>query len=192
MTVRAVVRGLNRNRAIAACSALMDQCHVRLSKQNAQATSAQCCVARSKIMRDRPFQVSHDWVGNTRTNILAWWMPKVAIVVTLFAPVAVRVVVWIGALLWMGTACTLNAQRCGRTHCRYTGPFYLAMIVPAILLATGIFSANFYSWLAPQFLYSSVVGASGGPRSERGGNSHSADVRFRGKADMPFCTAYVR
>jgi len=148
MTVRAVVRGLNRNRAIAAFSALMDQCHVRLSKQNAQATSAQCCVARSKIMRDRPFQVSHDWVGNTRTNILAWWMPKVAIVVTLFAPVAVRVVVWIGALLWMGTACTLNAQRCGRTHCRYTGPFYLAMIVPAILLATGIFSANFYSWLA--------------------------------------------
>jgi hypothetical protein len=51
------------------------------------------------------------------------------------------------ALIWMGTACILNARRCGRTHCRYTGPYYLAMIAPVLVLAFGIVSADFYGWL---------------------------------------------
>ena len=104
--------------------------------------------ARPKIMPDAAFQVGRDWVDNTCTNILAWWAPKGAIVVALFAPVPVRAVIWITALVWMGTACLLNAQRCGRTHCRYTGPFYLAMIVPVVLFTTGIMNANFSGWLA--------------------------------------------
>ena len=63
-------------------------------------------------------------------------------------PCTLRAAVWSIALLWMGTACILNAQRCGRTHCRYTGPYYLAMIVPITLLASGVISANIYGWLA--------------------------------------------
>ena len=89
-----------------------------------------------------------DWVGNARTNILAWWIPKGAIIATLFAPVPVRAAIWIVALTWMGTACILNARRCGRTHCRYTGPYYLVMIAPVALLASAVVSANFYGWLA--------------------------------------------
>jgi Ca2+/Na+ antiporter len=50
---------------------------------------------------------------------------------------AVASAVWIIALIWMGSACILNARRCGRTHCRYTGPYYLVMIVPVLLLAAG-------------------------------------------------------
>jgi hypothetical protein len=30
-------------------------------------------------------------------------------------------------LAWMGWACLANARRCGRTHCRYTGPYFLGM-----------------------------------------------------------------
>jgi hypothetical protein len=89
-----------------------------------------------------------DWVGNARANILAWWIPKGAIIVALFTPVSVRAAVWTVALIWMGTACILNARRCGRTHCRYTGPYYLVMVAPVFLLAFGIVSANFYGWLA--------------------------------------------
>jgi hypothetical protein len=55
---------------------------------------------------------------------------------------------WIIALVWMGTACILNARRCGRTHCRYTGPYYLAMIAPVLVLASGIISVDFYAWLS--------------------------------------------
>ena len=87
-----------------------------------------------------------DWVGNARANILAWWIPKGAIIVALFAPVPVRAAVWTVALIWMGTACILNARRCGRTHCRYTGPYYLAMIAPVVVLASGSVSAGFYGW----------------------------------------------
>jgi len=55
---------------------------------------------------------------------------------------------WIIALIWMGSACILNSRRCGRTHCRYTGPYYLAMIAPVLVLAAGVISADIYAWLS--------------------------------------------
>lgn len=88
-----------------------------------------------------------DWVSNTRTHIIAWWIPKGAVIAALFAPVPLRAAVWTLALIWMGTACVLNARRCGRTHCRYTGPFYLLMIAPVLMLASGVVTANLYGWL---------------------------------------------
>jgi hypothetical protein len=93
-------------------------------------------------------QPSRDWLGSTRTNALAWWLPQAAIVAALIAPVPLRAVIWIVALIWMGTACILNARRCGRTHCRYTGPYYLGMIVPVVVLASGVVSVGFDAWLA--------------------------------------------
>ena len=89
-----------------------------------------------------------DWVGDARTYCLARRIPKGAIMAALFASVPLRAVVWTVALFWMGMACILNARRCGRTHCRYTGPYYLAMILPVVLLASGVVAANFYVWLA--------------------------------------------
>jgi len=47
----------------------------------------------------------------------------------------------------MGMACILNASRCSRTHCRYTGPYYLAMIAPVLVPAGGMDSAGFSGWL---------------------------------------------
>ena len=45
-------------------------------------------------------------------------------------------------------ACILNAQRCGRTHCRYTGPYYLAMILPVLVLGTVGASTGLAEWIA--------------------------------------------
>jgi hypothetical protein len=61
-------------------------------------------------------------------------------------PIPFRAVVRIMALLWMSMACILNGWRCGRTHCRYTGPYYLAMIVPVIAL--GMIASGTYVWTA--------------------------------------------
>jgi hypothetical protein len=91
---------------------------------------------------------SADWLASLRTNVLAWWLPQAGIIAGLFVPVPSRTVIWIIALIWMGTACILNARRCGRTHCRYTGPYYLAMIVPVLMFGLGVVSAGFYGWLA--------------------------------------------
>jgi len=95
----------------------------------------------------RVVQSSSDWLRSPRTNLLAWWIPQAAMLAGLFIPVPVRTVIWIIALIWMGTACILNARRCGRTHCRYTGPYYLAMIAPVLVLASGMVSADLYGWL---------------------------------------------
>ena len=98
-------------------------------------------------MANDAIQPSRDWLGSTRASALAWWVPQAAIVVALSAPVSLRAVIWLVALIWMGTACVLNSRRCGRTHCRYTGPYYLAMIVPVLVLASGVISAGFSGWL---------------------------------------------
>jgi hypothetical protein len=50
----------------------------------------------------------------------------------------------------------LNARRCNRTHCGYTGPYYLTMIVPVLVLA--IVSAGIYEWM---FLGVFIVSGSG-------------------------------
>lgn len=93
-------------------------------------------------------QSSRDWLRSPRTSSVAWWIPQAAIIAGLLLPVPHRAAIWIAALFWMGTACILNARRCGRTHCRYTGPYYLAMIAPVVVLSLGIVSLGFYGWLA--------------------------------------------
>jgi hypothetical protein len=93
-------------------------------------------------------RTSSDWLGGWRTSLLAWWIPQAAVLIGLLVPVPVRAVLWTVALAWMGTACLLNARRCGRTHCRYTGPFYLAMIVPVLALASDVVPAGSHGWLA--------------------------------------------
>jgi len=88
-----------------------------------------------------------DWVGGLGANLIAWWIPQAAILAGLFLEVPARMTIWIVALGWMGTACLVNARRCGRTHCRYTGPYYLAMIVPVLVLASGLVSVSFFGWM---------------------------------------------
>ena len=90
---------------------------------------------------------SGDWLSSWHTSLVAWWIPQAAVLAGLLVPVPIRAVLWTIALIWMGAACILNARRCGRTHCRYTGPYYLAMIAPVLVLASGIVTVDFYGWL---------------------------------------------
>ena len=99
-------------------------------------------------MANATIQPSRDWLGSRGSSVLAWWIPHAAILAGLFVPTPIRVVVWTIALIWMGAACILNARQCGRTHCRYTGPYYLAMIAPVLVLASGVTSADIYRWLS--------------------------------------------
>jgi hypothetical protein len=90
---------------------------------------------------------SGDWLSSWHTSLVAWWIPQAAVLAGLLVPAPIRAVLWTIALIWMGAACILNARRCGRTHCRYTGPYYLAMIAPVLVLASGIVTVDFYGWL---------------------------------------------
>jgi hypothetical protein len=86
-------------------------------------------------------------VDSTRANALAWWLPSAAIVAALLAPVPARAAIWIAALIWMGAACILNARRCRRTHCRYTGPYLIATTAPVLLLTIGLVSGGLFAWM---------------------------------------------
>ncbi len=102
---------------------------------------------RISVVASDTIKTSRDWLRSPRTSVLAWWVPQGAIVASLFLPMPLRTVIWIVALIWMGTACILNAKRCGRTHCRYTGPYYLAMIAPVLALGSGIVDVDLLGWL---------------------------------------------
>jgi hypothetical protein len=87
-----------------------------------------------------------DWAGNIRVLIAVWGLPLIVIFAGAFAGTTLRTIIWSLALLWMGGACLMNAKRCGRVHCRYTGPYYLALIIPVILQGTGQVSFGPYAW----------------------------------------------
>jgi hypothetical protein len=89
-----------------------------------------------------------DWTGSIRTYAWVWGFPIAIMVAGLLVDVPARTAIWTLALSWKGTACILNARRCGRTHCRFTGPYYLAMILPVLALGLGIVSSGFYGWIA--------------------------------------------
>jgi len=57
-----------------------------------------------------------------------------------------RAVVWTAMLVLMGAACLANARRCSRTHCRYTGPFFLAMAALVVAYAAGILPLGPHGW----------------------------------------------
>jgi hypothetical protein len=95
-----------------------------------------------------------DWVGDAWTFGLAWGLPaSILMAGALLAP-PIRTVLWTGALLWAGAACLMNAKRCGRTHCRFTGPFFLVMAVITVLYGTGILWLGSNGW----FVLALVIG----------------------------------
>ena len=100
-----------------------------------------------------------DWVGNSRSFALAWGLPAAAIIGSGFLDPSLRMVIWVIALVWMGAACLANARSCGRTHCRYTGPFLLLMTVPVLLHGLGIvsFGPVGWRWLGLTILVGSAV-----------------------------------
>lgn len=49
---------------------------------------------------------------------------------------------WSVALAWMGAACLVNARRCGRMHCFFSGPILLVGALLAALVALGQLDAN--------------------------------------------------
>lgn len=55
---------------------------------------------------------------------LVWRLPLVLFVIGALWPAA-RVWLWVPAMVVAGVACLVNAARCSRLHCHFTGPLYL-------------------------------------------------------------------
>jgi len=57
-----------------------------------------------------------------------------------------RTAVWTASLVVLGTACLINAARCGRVHCYLTGPFFLVMSGVTLLYGIGVLPIGNHGW----------------------------------------------
>lgn len=176
MCAPAAARSCGRSRAIVACSVPTVRFRVRRFRRSVRARQAQLHVARDRFMPIDALQASKDWLGSARSNALAWWLPQAAIVAGLIAPVPIRTVIWIIALIWMGTACLMNARRCGRTHCRYTGLIILRWSRRCSYSAQGSLPSGFVDCLCWACLFSPEARSFGGRPNGRGASFPESDT----------------
>jgi hypothetical protein len=93
-------------------------------------------------------QARRDILGNWRQTALAYWVPIAAIVASGNTNVGEgwRTAIWTAACLTMGGACLLNAIRCGRVHCWFTAPFFIAMAAITVLFGAGALPLGPNGW----------------------------------------------
>lgn len=88
-----------------------------------------------------------DLVGSRLMLAVVWGIPAAAMLLALLLEPITRAAVWMATLSWMGGACIVNARRCGRTHCRYTGPFFLGMAGLVAAYGAGVLPLGNQPWL---------------------------------------------
>ena len=78
---------------------------------------------------------SRDLVKKPAAAWLLWGLPIAIILITGNVASAgwILTVAWTASLVTMGVACLVNARGCGRTHCYFTGPFFLLMAIMSLL-----------------------------------------------------------
>ena len=95
-------------------------------------------------MTEARLSEAEDWTRSRRGELVGWGLPIAAMIVG--AVLEMQAALWPPALAWMGLACLANARRCGRMHCFFTGPFFLAMAALALLVGLGFVSLGEGSW----------------------------------------------
>ena len=96
--------------------------------------------------RENPDEIRKDFLATPLGTLVAWGLPIGAMLLMIGTPHPLKTWVWVGALVWMGGACLLNARRCKRRHCFVTGPFFLAMTVPVLLFGYGLIDLGDGGW----------------------------------------------
>lgn len=91
---------------------------------------------------------SRDLLCNRAVTSAVFWLPSLALIISSAAganPI-LRTAIWVAALTTMGAGCVVNARRCGRVHCYFTGPFFLAMAIVTLLYGSGIARLGTHGW----------------------------------------------
>jgi hypothetical protein len=96
----------------------------------------------------------HDLISSKLAWLL-WYIPLAVFLVGTFWEKG-RVWAWPPALLVAGISCVVNAKRCGRFHCRFTGPLYLLGALAALLSGCGIVPLR-WEWILAVILSGSVL-----------------------------------
>src|SRR6516225_8451017 len=77
---------------------------------------------------------------------LLWCVPCFAFALGFWQPPALRTVLWTTSLTFMGITCLVNASRCGRTHCFFTGPLFILSAVVSLGYGLGLLPLGSSGW----------------------------------------------
>jgi len=81
---------------------------------------------------------TNDLAGSIRSVTIVWGLPVLAIAAGLFLSGTSRSILWFAGTFVAGTACLINARGCGRLHCYFTGPFFLACAAFVLFMHFGV------------------------------------------------------
>lgn len=83
-------------------------------------------------------RTSSDHAAQPLPFFWSWGLPLVILLSTNFMsgfiPFPVIIAVMSGTFFWMGLACLLNARRCRRRHCYYSGPIFIIGSIVVMLV----------------------------------------------------------
>ncbi len=82
----------------------------------------------------------------SRLGILIWVIPIVILGITAGFGGLYAALSWPPVLLFMGGACLVNARRCGRLHCYFTGPYFLLLALVSLLYGLGVLPLGQHGW----------------------------------------------
>ncbi len=85
-----------------------------------------------------PTPDQRDLTGRKVGRLVLWGLPLIVFVAGSFGGPAWHTVLWTTALTVAGAACIVNAARCGRLHCYFTGPFFLLGAVVTLTYGLGV------------------------------------------------------
>lgn len=87
---------------------------------------------------------TNDQASRPLPFFVSWGLPILILIGSNFlqdmVPLVVIVAILSAAMFWMGAACVLNARRCLRRHCFYSGPIFLMGALAMLLVGWGIIS----------------------------------------------------
>jgi hypothetical protein len=88
-----------------------------------------------------------DWANKPLLFLTVWGIPTIILCVSPVLENRMIIgLIWAASLVWMGVACLLNARKCRRTHCFYTGPFFIVMAVISLLHGSDVIAINDNGW----------------------------------------------
>jgi len=90
-------------------------------------------------------KTARDFANRSLPFAAVWGIP-IAIIISLnfaqphlpFVPV---VLITASAIAWMGIGCVINGARCGRLHCKFSGPIFLVGAVGVLASGFGLLGA---------------------------------------------------
>jgi hypothetical protein len=88
-----------------------------------------------------------------------WCLPSFAFALGFFVSPVFRTVLWTLSLGFMGAMCLLNASRCSRIHCYFTGPFFIFTAVASLGYGIGLlpFGSSGWKWIGNITIIGAVV-----------------------------------